>query len=57
VDNLAVIVVAAGMGKRMGAGINKVYLQLGGRPVLAYSLDTMEECKLVEEVVVVVAPG
>ncbi|MEW6662214.1 MAG: 2-C-methyl-D-erythritol 4-phosphate cytidylyltransferase [Bacillota bacterium] len=51
------MVVAAGMGKRMGAGINKVYLPLGGRPVLAYSLDTLEGCPSVEEVVVVVAPG
>jgi 2-C-methyl-D-erythritol 4-phosphate cytidylyltransferase len=41
----------------MGAGINKVYLKLCGRPVLAYSLDTLEECAIVAEVVVVVAPG
>lgn len=56
-DNLAVVVVAAGAGKRMGAGINKVYLKLCGRPVLAYSLDTLEECAEVAEVVVVVAAG
>lgn len=36
----AVIVLAGGRGARMGAGRNKVFLPLAGRPMLAWSLDT-----------------
>lgn len=32
------LIPAAGMGKRMGAGINKQYLELGGVPILAHTL-------------------
>ncbi len=37
------IVLAAGRGKRMGSGVPKQYLQLGGREVLYYSLKAFEE--------------
>ena len=37
------IVLAAGRGKRMGSDIPKQYLQLGGYPILYYSLKTFEE--------------
>ncbi len=40
--NTTVLVPAAGMGRRMGASINKQYLQLGGRPVLAHTLELFE---------------
>ncbi|WP_308283011.1 IspD/TarI family cytidylyltransferase [Pseudonocardia nigra] len=36
----AAIVLAGGSGTRVGAGRNKVYLPLAGRPVLAWSLET-----------------
>ena len=32
------VIVAAGRGRRVGAGINKVLLPLLGRPVVAWSL-------------------
>jgi 2-C-methyl-D-erythritol 4-phosphate cytidylyltransferase len=35
-----VILLAAGQGKRMGAGRNKILLHLVGKPVIAYSLTT-----------------
>lgn len=37
----AVIVLAGGSGSRVGAGGNKVYLPLGGRPMIAWSLRTV----------------
>jgi len=36
------LIPAAGMGKRMGAAINKQYLQLGGLPILAHTLSVFE---------------
>ena len=50
------IVMAAGSGSRMKADINKVYLDLLGKPVLYYSLYAFEKSK-VDEVIIVVSPG
>jgi bifunctional UDP-N-acetylglucosamine pyrophosphorylase/glucosamine-1-phosphate N-acetyltransferase len=36
---LAVVILAAGQGKRMKSGLVKVLHELGGRPMLAYSID------------------
>jgi 2-C-methyl-D-erythritol 4-phosphate cytidylyltransferase len=41
--NTSVLVPAAGMGRRMGAAVNKQYLQLGGRPILARTLELFEK--------------
>lgn len=38
------LIPAAGMGKRMGATINKQYLQLGGLPILAHTLAVFQQC-------------
>ncbi|OUM99237.1 MAG: 2-C-methyl-D-erythritol 2,4-cyclodiphosphate synthase [Paenibacillaceae bacterium ZCTH02-B3] len=51
------VIVAAGSGKRMGARENKVFLPLGGKPILAHALAAFEACAAVESVVVVAAPG
>src|SRR5438874_10783773 len=40
---LDVIVLAAGLGKRMRSALPKVLHPLGGRPLLAYVLDTARE--------------
>lgn len=52
VDGLAVVIAAAGTGSRMGAEINKQFLLLDSRPILAYSLDVFERMDLVSQVVV-----
>ncbi|MHB0884673.1 MAG: 2-C-methyl-D-erythritol 4-phosphate cytidylyltransferase [Bacillota bacterium] len=49
------VVVAAGQGSRMGAAVNKVYLPLGGRPLLAWTLDVFQHCQAVDQVCLVVA--
>jgi 2-C-methyl-D-erythritol 4-phosphate cytidylyltransferase len=52
-----VVVVAAGAGRRMGAPVNKVFLPIGGRPILARTLDVFEAHPEVGVVVVVTAAG
>ncbi len=53
---MGVIIPAAGKGKRMGASLNKQYLELKGRPLLTFSLETFLKLK-VGYIVIVVAKG
>ena len=46
---------AAGQGKRMNAGINKVLLELGGEPILVRTLKTFSKVEAIAELIVVVA--
>lgn len=48
------IIPAAGMGKRMGAGVNKQYLLLDGKPVLAHTLAVFEGAPFVDDVCLVI---
>ncbi len=48
------LIPAAGMGKRMAAGINKQYLKLGGKPILAQTLDIFEKAPFVDDIFVIV---
>lgn len=47
------VIVAAGNSTRMGNGRSKVLENLGGKPVLAYSLETLDRCSLIAEICVV----
>lgn len=47
------IIPAAGMGKRMGASINKQYLCLAGKPILAHTLAVFQESGLVTGIILV----
>jgi len=49
----AAIIVAGGRGTRMKASVNKIFLEVGGRPILEWSLQLFERCPGVEQVVVV----
>jgi 2-C-methyl-D-erythritol 4-phosphate cytidylyltransferase len=49
------IVVAAGRSERMG-GVDKVFAELAGRPLVAWSLAAFKKCPSVAGVVVVAAP-
>ena len=55
VDNLRVVIAAAGKGRRMGSTTNKQYMLLNGTPVLSYSLDFFERLPVVNQIVVVCA--
>lgn len=47
------IVVAGGRSERMGAKVDKAFLSLGPKPVLAYSLMAYEECPDIDGVILV----
>lgn len=53
----AVVILAAGVGARVGAGSNKVLLPLADRPVLAWSVRDVLALDDVHRVLVVVRPG
>ncbi len=46
------VIVAAGTSHRMGS-INKLLVPLGGKPLLAWSVDTCQSCSLVQQIVLV----
>lgn len=53
----SVVIVAAGSGTRMGPGVDKLFLELAGRPVIAHTWQRWEEAADVDEIVLVVRPG
>ncbi|NQT74168.1 MAG: 2-C-methyl-D-erythritol 4-phosphate cytidylyltransferase [Chloroflexi bacterium] len=46
------VIVAAGRSERMG-GIDKLFAQINGKPLLARVVDTFQECNVVDEIVIV----
>ncbi len=55
-QNSAVIIAAAGRGERLGGPQNKAFVELAGRPLVAYSLETFRNCTGIAEIILVVAP-
>jgi 2-C-methyl-D-erythritol 4-phosphate cytidylyltransferase len=51
------VIVAAGRGDRLGAERPKAFVRLGGRPLLAESLERLEASAWVDAIVVVAPPG
>jgi 2-C-methyl-D-erythritol 4-phosphate cytidylyltransferase len=51
-SKLGVVIVAAGTSQRM-AGINKLFAPLGGKPLLAWSVDICQRHSLVQQIVMV----
>lgn len=51
------LIPCAGQGKRMGAGVGKPYIEVYGRPLLAYTLDVFQRHPLIEEIILVVEAG
>jgi 2-C-methyl-D-erythritol 4-phosphate cytidylyltransferase len=51
------VIAAAGSGERLGAGGPKAFVPLGGRPMIAWSLDACLGCDAVAGVVVAVPAG
>ena len=52
IPKVSAIIVAAGDSQRMG-GIDKMFAPIGGRPVLARVLDTFQNCKKIDQIIVV----
>lgn len=51
------IIAAAGIGKRMGGGRPKQYLEVGGLPIICHTLRRFRETGCIESLVIVVEPG
>ncbi len=51
------LIVAAGSGERLGIDRPKAFAVLGGRPLLAESLERLDRCPLVDAIVVAAPPG
>lgn len=49
----SVVIVAAGRGRRMGSDMNKQYLQLNGKEVLAHTIEQFERCSTIDEIIIV----
>lgn len=50
---VSAVIVAGGRGKRMGASVNKVYLKLNGREILAHTIAAFENCDVIDEIIIV----
>lgn len=51
------IVLAAGQGKRMGTSVQKQYIELEGRPVIYYTLQTFQESEIIDDIILIVGKG
>ncbi|EEF58345.1 2-C-methyl-D-erythritol 4-phosphate cytidylyltransferase [Pedosphaera parvula] len=54
---VSAVIVAAGKGTRMGPNIDKLFLEVAGRPVVAHTWQRFVEADSVHEIVVVVRDG
>jgi len=51
------VIAAAGSGERLGAGGPKAFIDLAGRPLLAWSLAAMAEAETIGSIVIAAPPG
>lgn len=50
---ISAVIVAAGSGTRMGAGKNKVFLEILGKTILEHTISAFSQCDIIDEIVVV----
>ena len=51
------IIVAAGKGTRMGTNVDKLFLEVAGRPVVAHTWQRFNDANCIAEIVIVVRDG
>lgn len=51
------IVLSAGQGKRMGSTVQKQYIELQGKPIVYYALETFQKSALIDQIIMVVGKG
>jgi 2-C-methyl-D-erythritol 4-phosphate cytidylyltransferase len=51
------ILVAAGKGTRMGARVDKLFLEVAGRPVVAHTWQRFEDAECIGEIILVIRQG
>ena len=52
--SICAVVPAGGAGTRMGGTIPKQFLKLNGKPILYYTLKTLQDCGIISELILVV---
>lgn len=52
--SVSALIAAAGQGKRMKSDINKQYLKLLDKPILAHTIEVFVECNMIDEIILVV---
>ena len=51
--SVAAILLCAGRGERLGAGVDKALAPLAGRPLFTWSLEALQRCEAIQAIVVV----
>ena len=54
---VAAVIVAAGSGTRMGPGVDKLFLEIAGRPIVAHTWARFDAAACLQELVLVVRDG
>ncbi|NBR85094.1 MAG: 2-C-methyl-D-erythritol 4-phosphate cytidylyltransferase [Verrucomicrobia bacterium] len=54
---VSAVIVAAGSGTRMGPGVDKLFLEIAGRPIVAHTWARFEMAAVIDELVLVVRDG
>ena len=54
---VSAIIVAAGKGTRMGAQVDKLWLEVAGRPIVAHTWQRFNDAAVVDEIILVVRDG
>lgn len=52
-EHCTAVVLAAGRGRRMGTKTAKQYLELQGKPVLAYALEVFEQSSVIDDILLI----
>lgn len=50
---VSVIIASAGMSNRMGSGINKQFILIDNKPILAHTIEKFDKSKFIDEIIVV----
>src|SRR3954470_19086010 len=56
-EHATAIIVAAGKGTRMGPNVDKTFLEIAGRPVVAHTWKRFADAKCIDEIILVVRDG
>ena len=51
--SVSAVIVAAGISKRMNNGVDKLAVQLSGKPLLAWTISRFESTEIIDEIIVV----
>jgi 2-C-methyl-D-erythritol 4-phosphate cytidylyltransferase len=54
---ISAIIVAAGKGTRMGPNVDKLWLEVAGRPVIAHTWQRFNDAEQIDEIILVVRDG